>query len=58
MPEGTPATGKAKLYEDQTKVSSITRADLGLLTLSCVNNPGCANKIFHTEDISLPMPKY
>ncbi len=52
---GTPATGKARLYEDQTKYGKVTRADLARLTLQCVDNPDCMNKIFHAVDESLPV---
>ncbi|MDX2142961.1 MAG: NAD(P)H-binding protein [Rhodospirillaceae bacterium] len=55
MPHGTPATGKAKLYDDEAKYGSVTRADLAVLTLSCIDNPGCANKIYHAVDESLPV---
>jgi uncharacterized protein YbjT (DUF2867 family) len=51
----TPATGKAKLYEDQFKYGAVTRADLGRLTLECVESATCMNKIFHAVDESLPV---
>ena len=51
----TPATGKAKLYEDETKYGAVTRADLGPLTLSCVGNTACMNKIYHAVDETLPV---
>ncbi len=53
---GTPATGKAQLFEDQMKYGKVTRADLGKLTLQCVDNPECLNKIYHAVDESLPVP--
>ncbi len=51
----TPATGKAKLYDDETKYGAVTRADLGQLTLSCVGNAACMNKIYHAVDETLPI---
>jgi hypothetical protein len=48
-----PATGKASLTEDDTVMSSITRADLALLTLECVGNRDCYDKTFHAQDESL-----
>ena len=50
---GTPATGKAQLFEDQMKYGKVTRADLAKLTLQCVDNPECLNKIYHAVDESL-----
>ena len=48
-----PPTGKASLTEDDTVMSSITRADLALLTLDCLGNRGCYNKTYHAQDESL-----
>jgi uncharacterized protein YbjT (DUF2867 family) len=48
-----PPTGKASLTEDDTVMSSITRADLALLTLDCVGNRDCYNKTYHAQDKSL-----
>jgi len=48
-----PPTGKATLTEDDTVMSSITRADLALLTLDCLGNPDCYDKTFHARDQSL-----
>ena len=52
---GTPATGKAALYEDPMKFGAVTRADLARLTVECVENPERINKIFHAVDDSLPI---
>ena len=52
-PHGTPATGKARLIDDQTAFGPISRADLALLTLQCVDNKKCHNKIYHGLDPSL-----
>jgi len=48
-----PPTGKASLTEDDTVMSSVTRADLALLTLECVGKRDCYNKTFHARDDSL-----
>jgi len=53
-PSTTPATGKAALFEDETKFGAVTRADLGVLTAGCVLKPACFNKIYHAVDESLP----
>lgn len=55
-PDATPSTGQAELTEDQTTMTPITRADLAILTLKCLDNPACANRIFHAKDESLPWP--
>ena len=54
MPYGTPASGKAKLYEGENKFGGITREDLARLTVECIGNPTCANKILHAVDESQP----
>lgn len=55
-PDGTPATGKAELTEDQTTLLPMTRADLARLTVACVGNAGCLLKTFHVRDTSLDWP--
>lgn len=55
-PDDTPATGKAELTEDQSVLTPMTRADLALLTMNCLANSGCENKIFHVRDTSLTWP--
>lgn len=55
-PAGTPATGKASLTEDQTVMTPMTRTDLAVLTVSCLDNPACMNKIFHIKDETLSWP--
>jgi uncharacterized protein YbjT (DUF2867 family) len=52
---GTPATGKAQLFEDPMKYGQVTRADLARLTVQCVDNEDCMNKTFHAVDESLPV---
>jgi uncharacterized protein YbjT (DUF2867 family) len=53
-PDDTPATGKAELTEDDTVLTSMTRADLALLTKQCFGNAACLNKTYHVWDPSLP----
>ncbi len=55
-PSDTPATGKAKLTEDQTVLTPMTRIDLAQLTVSCLDNKACADKTYHIEDKSLSWP--
>jgi uncharacterized protein YbjT (DUF2867 family) len=55
-PANTPPTGQAVLTEDQTVISPMTRADLAKLTVDCLDNPACANKIYHVKDPSLTWP--
>lgn len=50
MPETTPATGTARLTEDQKAMGAITRIDLAALVVGCVAAPRCMNKIFHAVD--------
>jgi len=52
-PDDTPATGQAELTEDDTVLSSMTRADLALLTMQCFGNADCLNKTYHVRDSSL-----
>ena len=55
--EGTPATGKAKLTEDRMAFGRVTRPDLAKLTLDCLDQAACLNKIFHAVDDSLVGPR-
>ncbi|MEQ1802364.1 MAG: NAD(P)H-binding protein [Gammaproteobacteria bacterium] len=55
-PDGTPATGKAELTEDDSVISPMTRADLAVLTLGCLGNAGCLGKTWHVRDSSLAWP--
>ena len=50
--DGTPATGTARLTEDDRVLGSVTRLDLAALTLQCLDNQQCMNKIFHAVDDS------
>jgi uncharacterized protein YbjT (DUF2867 family) len=48
LPAGT--TDGARLYEDQHKFGPVSREGLARLTRECVDNPTCANRIFHAVD--------
>ncbi len=54
MPYGTPASGKAKLYEGENKFGAITREDLAQLTVGCIGSATCANKVLHAVDETQP----
>jgi hypothetical protein len=49
-PDGTPATGTARLTEDDSLLGTSTRLDLAALTLQCLDNKECMNKTFHAVD--------
>jgi len=51
--DGTPATGTARLTEDDRALGSVTRLDLAALTLQCLDQQKCMNKIFHAVDDSI-----
>jgi phenylalanyl-tRNA synthetase beta chain len=51
--ENTPATGYAWLSEDHNVFTGITRKDLATLTMSCLDNPKCMNKIYNAADNTL-----
>jgi uncharacterized protein YbjT (DUF2867 family) len=55
-PDGTPATGKAVLTEDDTVINAMTRADLAALTEGCLGNLECLGKTYHVRDGSLAWP--
>lgn len=55
-PDSTPSTGNADLTEDQSTFTPITREDLARFTMDCLDNPACANKIYHARDTSLSWP--
>jgi uncharacterized protein YbjT (DUF2867 family) len=55
-PEGTPSTGKAELTADDSVLTPMTRADLGIFTVQCLDNPVCLNRTFHVKDPSLAWP--
>jgi uncharacterized protein YbjT (DUF2867 family) len=55
-----PATGNAYLTGDQAVFGDVTRADLAILTLDVLGNPGRINRVFHAFDptfkIDRPLP--
>lgn len=53
MRDGTPATGNARLTEDDRVLGSVTRLDLAALTLQCLDKKKCMNKVFHAVDDSI-----
>jgi len=55
-PDSKPSTGQAELTLDPTTLTPITRADLALLTMYCLDNAECADKIFHARDETLEWP--
>lgn len=55
-PEGTQATGKASLTDDDSVLTPMTRADLAELTVGCVGNASCAGRTYHVRDESLTWP--
>lgn len=56
QPDGTPPTKVARLTEDQTVMSVVTRADLAILTAACLDDDGRINRIFHAVDDSYEVP--
>lgn len=52
-PEGTPE--RARLVTDQKVYGTVSRRGLARLTLGCIDEPGCTDKIFHAVDDSLPV---
>lgn len=52
-PDRYPSTGHARLSEDQRTLTPITRADLAILTMQCLDNADCTGKIYHARDDSL-----
>ena len=49
-------SGKALLSKDRNKAGAITRDGLARLTLECLANKGCINKIFHAIDDEVELP--
>jgi uncharacterized protein YbjT (DUF2867 family) len=55
-PDGTPATGRASLTEDDTVIDAMTRKDLARLTIDCLGNRSCLGKTYHVKDGTLAWP--
>ena len=51
-PDGTPATGTARLTDDESVLGTTTRLDLAALTMHCLDNAECMNRTFHAVDDS------
>jgi len=49
-PEGTPATGSARLTDDTATMGAVTRPDLAELTLECLGVERCLNTTLHAID--------
>lgn len=50
---GTPATGNARLTEDRSVLSAVTRWDLARLVVACIDSDACRNKTFASMDETL-----
>lgn len=51
-PDGTPATGTARLTGDESVLGTTTRLDLAALTIQCLGKDECLNRTFHAIDDS------
>lgn len=47
-------TGTVEFTEDRTVRHAANVFDFSAMTAACVDNPDCANKIFHTHDPAIP----
>lgn len=47
----------ARLMADEMAFGTVSRRGLGRLTLECIDNPSCNNKIFHAVDPGMGMPE-
>jgi uncharacterized protein YbjT (DUF2867 family) len=56
QPDGTPATKTARLTQDKSLMGVVTRADLALLTIQCIDEAKCMNHIYHAVDPSYEIP--
>jgi uncharacterized protein YbjT (DUF2867 family) len=56
QPDGTLPTENARLTEDQSIMGVVTRADLATLTVQCMDQPDCMNRIYHAVDDSYQAP--
>jgi uncharacterized protein YbjT (DUF2867 family) len=55
-PVEQPPTGVARLTEDDTVLTPMTRADLARLTRECLLADACRDKTYHVRDDSLAWP--
>jgi len=51
--EPAERTGTAYLSDDMDALGRVTRTDLAELSIGCIDNPDCMNKIYHAMDDSL-----
>jgi uncharacterized protein YbjT (DUF2867 family) len=56
QPDGTLPTENARLTHDQSIMGVVTRADLAMLTVQCMDQPDCMNRIYHAVDDSYEVP--
>ncbi len=49
-PDGTAASATARLTDDDSVLGTVSRLDLAVLTMQCLDNPDCRNKVFHAVD--------
>ena len=57
LPNDVKESGKAFLTEDQLARGGVTRDALARLTLKCLSNRSCLNKVYHAIDNDLIVPK-
>ncbi len=57
LPNDVKESGKAFLTEDQLARGGVTRDALARLTLKCLSNTSCLNKVYHAIDNDLIVPK-
>jgi cytochrome c55X len=55
-PDEAPGTGEAVLTEDHGTLTPMTRADLARLTMQCLDNANCTDKVYHVRDDTLDWP--
>lgn len=55
--EPAAPTGRAYLTDDMDAFGRITRTDLAELSVDCIDNSDCLNKIYHAQDDSLVGPR-
>ena len=55
--EPAAATGKGSLFEDMDSFGRITRTDLAVLALDCMDSSDCMGKIYHAIDTTLTGPR-
>jgi uncharacterized protein YbjT (DUF2867 family) len=51
------AADGARLIADEMAFGTVSRRGLGRLTLECIDNPACSNRIFHAVDPGMASPE-